>query len=337
MLYQEQDTELGKMAYDPYSQMNEQPKMGPSAAEALNPVNWVIWKYKYDPRAYSFNKGLWMPFGKGIARDNMLKNIPRIGEYYKASRAAGDSMYKIGSNMAKKGIGGNWFLGEKFLENSVARESMKRSLNSNLGTVANEMLAGSTLNLGKKHRVSKAISTYLGEALEQEGSVTGVLTQKAVEERLIGLGGKKVGMADDAWKASVNKFMSGDRLQKAVNLSGPEKFIGQLGTTGFKRRAAWRGAMLLGKGIAIGATLWGVYDMAKMVAEPVGRYIVDNANRVASAYANRYMPEMGGKIALSYMSSGAATERQRAVEAISRSYINGRSAIGQEASFAHDF
>ena len=80
---------------------------------------------------------------------------------------------------------------------------------------------------------------------------------------------------------------------------------------------------------------WTMYDIAKMVAEPFGRYLVENVNRVATSWADRYKPEMGGQIALSYMSTGAATERQRAVEAISRSYTNGRSAVGNEAQYMH--
>ena len=46
------------------------------------------------------------------------------------------------------------------------------------------------------------------------------------------------------------------------------------------------------------------------------------------------MPEMG-KLTSSYLSYGASTERQRAVRAISKGYINGRSAYGQEAAYMH--
>jgi hypothetical protein len=85
-------------------------------------------------------------------------------------------------------------------------------------------------------------------------------------------------------------------------------------------------------GIGAFTTAW---DVFKMVGEPIGRYLVENINRVGTAWQNRFAPEMGGKIAMSYLASGAATERQRAIEAISRSYINGRSAIGNEAQYLH--
>jgi hypothetical protein len=77
------------------------------------------------------------------------------------------------------------------------------------------------------------------------------------------------------------------------------------------------------------------WDLGSMVAKPLAQAGMNALNNVAMEYQQRFMPEMGGQLALSYLSQGAATERQRAVNAISKSYINGRGAMGSEASYMH--
>jgi len=103
--------------------------------------------------------------------------------------------------------------------------------------------------------------------------------------------------------------------------------------------AALGGAARLGlfaaKGFAfIGAAslLW---DVTQAVAQPIGNLLVHEGNRIMDNFHARFMPELGGRLAMSYMTTGAATERQRAVSAISKAYINGRSAFGQEAAYSH--
>jgi hypothetical protein len=70
-----------------------------------------------------------------------------------------------------------------------------------------------------------------------------------------------------------------------------------------------------------------------MVVKPLAQAAIGALNNIATEYQNRFMPEMGGQLALSYMSQGAYTERQRAIQSISKSQINGRSALGQEANY----
>jgi hypothetical protein len=72
-----------------------------------------------------------------------------------------------------------------------------------------------------------------------------------------------------------------------------------------------------------------------MVFEPVGRSIINQTNSIMERVSNRFMPEMGGHLNAAYLSYGSATERQRAISAISKGYINGRSAYGSEASLIH--
>jgi hypothetical protein len=87
-------------------------------------------------------------------------------------------------------------------------------------------------------------------------------------------------------------------------------------------------------GTAVGLAMFAC-DVGTMIAKPLAQTAMGAIERMASEYSNRFMPEMGGQLQLSYLSQGAATERQRSIQAISKSYINGRSAFGSEGSMMH--
>lgn len=83
--------------------------------------------------------------------------------------------------------------------------------------------------------------------------------------------------------------------------------------------------------VMLGSLIW---DVANLVGEPIGRSIMNKVNDSYSALTNIGRPEMG-QLALGYINMGAATERQRALAAISRSQLNGRSAFGSEGMLMH--
>jgi hypothetical protein len=82
----------------------------------------------------------------------------------------------------------------------------------------------------------------------------------------------------------------------------------------------------------LGKLMW---DAINFVMEPVGRASVQAVDNAFRRYESIPQVEMGGSIAMSYLSHGASTERQRAISAISKAHINGRSALGQEAMYSH--
>ena len=103
----------------------------------------------------------------------------------------------------------------------------------------------------------------------------------------------------------------------------------------FAGRTAVRAGILGMKGFAyyqVGKLMW---DAINYVMEPVGRASVQAVDQAFRAYESVPQVEMGGQIAMSYLTQGAATERQRSLQAISKAHINGRSALGQEASYTH--
>lgn len=111
--------------------------------------------------------------------------------------------------------------------------------------------------------------------------------------------------------------------------------VGKIGSGTAKFAGAARLGLFAAKGFAAIGAISMLWDITQAIAKPVGNMLVHEGNRVMDNFHARFMPELGGRMAMSYMSTGAATERQRAVQAISKAYINGRSAFGQEAMYAH--
>lgn len=129
----------------------------------------------------------------------------------------------------------------------------------------------------------------------------------------------------------IYKAMIGDIDEK---ISGAKKGIGRIKSKIFKAKSLKWG-IRAGKLVStIGATMF-AWDVAKMIGQPLGRAAISEYGSVMDQFNDRFMPELGGRLEMSYLTRGAATERQRALEAMSRSQITGRSAFGQEAKFAH--
>jgi len=82
----------------------------------------------------------------------------------------------------------------------------------------------------------------------------------------------------------------------------------------------------------IGKLAW---DAINFIMEPVGRGAIQAMDSAFRTYESVPQVEMGGQIAMSYLSFGAATERQKAISAISKAQINGRSNFGKESIYSH--
>ena len=113
-----------------------------------------------------------------------------------------------------------------------------------------------------------------------------------------------------------------------------EKVLGKYKTLAFGQSAA-RWGLRAGKAVGLVGALALTWDITKLTMRPLGEAIMLGAENLATEYQNRFMPELGGRLKMTYLSQGAATERQRAVQAMSKAYINGRSAFGTEAQSYH--
>lgn len=304
------------MAYDPYAPEQEQYSVKSFIAESLNPVSLLKYKYMYDPSTYSASKGLWTPFG-GVkdfkAGFTATKKAFKKG-FWPGMKQAGKEAWAFGP-LGKDHRAG-WSRPENLRKAAADAQILPSKIEKAEAGIraAKARISGFENQLRVKARsVSKLDTVLPGRAVREQLKEYHVLKRRAAINipRDIETIGRH--------KAAIIKL--GDKLTKA-----------RWGV--FAGKAA-RFGLTTGRVFSYGMWALTLWDIGKMVGEPIGRYLIENVNRVGDQYMNRFSPEMGGKIALGYLSTGAATERQRAVEAISRSYINGRSAIGQEAQFLH--
>lgn len=111
----------------------------------------------------------------------------------------------------------------------------------------------------------------------------------------------------------------------AVGYAGV-RTIGKLGAS-----AAMAGAKL-GAYAAVAGLMW---DVISPVGNAIGQAGIQSIDNTFNSLEKLTRPELGGQLNINYLSEGAATERQRALQAISKSRINGRSNLGMEAQYAH--
>ena len=91
---------------------------------------------------------------------------------------------------------------------------------------------------------------------------------------------------------------------------------------GLKAFSLWETTKLLGSAFAFGA-------------ETLGGATIAATDQALEILQRNKEWEFGGNLSLAYLTRGAATERQRAVQAISKSRINARAGLGNEAGNLH--
>jgi hypothetical protein len=306
--------------YDPYGS----PKTGSTVSNFITaPIrpSTYIGMYGMFPGMWSPSKGIWIPgIGKSIAGKTFPEVLTaakgRISSAVKSSIADPRSILpkttskaiEAGKRLSTFGHRGGGFVGTQTLNklqladdlyNNIYKETLKRNLNTGISKTVAKDAAKATAEQGLKN-VGKGLS---GVSVKKGFLGAGV--------RPSYLGPMKLGTKYDA-------------IRGVSNLA-KKRILGKVA----------RGALSVAK---VGAGVMGalaVKDMIDMVAVPLGQLAVRTLNDAANRYQQRFMPEMGGDLQLSYLSRGAATERQRAVEAISKSRINGRAAIGNEAFYMH--
>ncbi len=134
----------------------------------------------------------------------------------------------------------------------------------------------------------------------------------------------KVESKIDLAKTGSTKKIAGYKALKAAHAGGRTAL-----------RGGMRLGMLAGKAhavVAVGSLMW---EGAKIIGNPVGVAAANAINNTFDTIQSFSNPEMGGKLNMDFLAHGAATERQRAIQAISRSRMNGRSAMGNEAQYMH--
>ena len=308
------------MAYtDPYtSNQPEQQMEGTNVGDLLaTPFKPSTYLYPYTmwPGMYSNKKGISTPFETRGSKwiESFQKAFTKTNPYGKFLPDAGiwteGRTFGITSTTAKTAVGELWKLGpfgkgHRRFENNLGKiEHLKSKLNR-----ANSLLE--KLNTKQEYinkrrpDIYKKISRKLSTGGNELSSLTemGNLTKS---EAIL-----------DVRKASLLKTTG--LIKSALKARNSAKWLIRGAKAG-----SWIGLSML------------AWDIASAVGKPLVGAAINAVGAMAKAYQTRFMPEMGAQLQMSYLSQGAATERQRAISAMSKAYINGRSAFGSEGQMYH--
>lgn len=308
-------------SYDPYN--NDRYGMGDFAKDAItapfNPATYAT-MYRTMPGMWSIGKGLWLPgVGKALERGG----IPEVAA--SAKRFGGrllDNFTSVGANGARV-----------FRPNKIIGGTLKSAKN----------IWGSAY-AGGGH--------FGGKAMEQAAHAKSIYSTayETTMKRMVGTGVKRK-LAKDAAEITATRAL--EKAVRGTTRHGTSPIYGSLGSVSLPKDAlegvkgakhigfkmGTRGAMKAGLAVGKAASMVGMamfaWDMISMVGVPLGRAAVSALDSTLTEFNDRFTPETGGRLSMSYLTQGAATERQRAINAISKSQINGRSAFGQEAKYMH--
>ena len=78
-----------------------------------------------------------------------------------------------------------------------------------------------------------------------------------------------------------------------------------------------------------------IAQTAAFVGETVFKGLRATSEAINRASEKVYNLDLGGELSRGYLTAGAATERQRALQAIQSSHLSGRRFLGSEAEMAH--
>lgn len=279
--------------------------------EVVNPINW----YKYNPGMWNVTRGqIKVPLLNA-------KNIGFVGRQISRVPGAQKFVKDMSSMVSKSQFGG-----------VLTSDSVWYGLKAK-----NEKGLLGVYMAGGDHDVRRAAAS-VGKAAGPYKNVHGMRVPLPKEtnplyksaaanaaEEIITDSAKKTRFA-----GYTSKVASG--IDKTAAMAGkvPVKSIGK---TLF--RGAARTGVAVGKGFAYYEMAKIAYSATNYIFEPLGRAAFGAMDEALKAYERISTPEVGGQLSMDYITQGAATERQRALAAISKSRINGRSALGGEAAMIH--
>lgn len=292
--------------------INQQDQFNPVSDFVTSPfkVGTYASMYASWPGMWSTQKGIWVPgIGRTLEKRGLAGSIKRGGKLAATTIKRhgilkGSAM--MGGEAAKRaysfGFRGGGFVGEKFLNAGNVGKQFASDIYSE--TIRRNIIAGTT----KKAAVEAAETT---KKLALKGVSTG---EKAVAIRA----------ASDLPTRSLGNYKFSNKF---TSISGVKNLSSKIA---FNKLA--KIGLHVGKvGSMIGMSMF-IWDIAKTIGEPLGHMAMTSIDNAMTQYKNRFMPETGGQLELSYLSQGAYTERQRALQAISKSNLNARSGLGDEAS-----
>lgn len=314
----------------------------------LTMINPLV-AYGYDPNAWHVGKtGISAdPFTKNILINNPLTKKLRLNRIMKTkgfSEKKAKAFMKSSAIMRSQTI--NTFvskMGMQFENNvlslsktPVRKMEWHQKLKQRSLKLRNELRTRDDLikyntDLRSKYHVNlKRLETLNVKLAQKESKANPIKRAKRIAERDALLANQaKYNMANSELDR-LYKIKTFGNLRERAQL----KVLRVAGGAGVHAGRALAKAGVFGMKLgAIGAISSLMYEGIKMITNPIaqaGVGAVDNAFNNMMSYGK---PDLGGSLNMGFVSYGAATERQRAIQAISKSRINGRSILGQEAQY----
>jgi len=328
--------------YNPY-ESNTTEGYGEIVKERLKntfSISNAAWFFVANPNNFNISKGLRVPLS-GLFRKGLWTGIGEDIKNRKSGAFIGRTVSGLMNPLYFGGNLANAKRGEAALYSTMsyrASQHLKRRITGTSANLSDKMIplltGGKNLNAGKL----KVGSGTLRDKLRRELSSGGLTTSESAEKFIGNLYGDPTGEIVKKLNSKVRVGLVGELTTAGQKSSEDMGRIAKYLATAKKAnlgRYAIRGGLIGGKLTAFGIIGALVFSTAMSLGEPIGKAMISSVDKGLGFYNNRFMVETGGGLARGYLSQGAATERQRAVQAISKAYINGRSAIGQEAFFLH--
>jgi len=314
------------MAYDPYQSGEEQSAttssiIGDMIRSPFLPSTY-LWSHTHMPGMWNTQKGVVTPWGmkQSISAKNVATSFRSNGFRAGMKTLWGEKgtlnpysmmMGMYGKN--KQYIGKTLLKGKitKKTKDFIFREEYYKSVQSASKNFMKNNLPEGTYTSQQINRLSRASAVQASKILKENGSVA--------------LNRYKLGTT---WHMLDAQAYEGATVNAASRIKG-------LAKTARRTAIAAKWGVRLGKTVSTIGLLMTAWEVSQMVFQPLGAAAVNLASRTADEWSQRFMPEMGGQLSMAYLSQGAATERQKAVQAMGKAQINGRSAFGQEALYNH--
>lgn len=337
------------MAYDPYGAPAEQQPQGLGFKDIVTaPFEYYKFKYFQNPMTWSGTKGIALPFDFNRASYRIAGDAMANAYKDKGFFAAVKAPFSKWKDM--KAVGGRAFGYDNYISRlTQAQQEVSRVVGMDVKPQRilaererllkrMESLRKGQMDLmwqqremGTSMKYKSFSDMYMPDPSQPSFKARARLARKLQkrEEYLKTWTAKTEGRLTE-----INKFFNTRSVRTSKLVKGAESKVTAL----VRKRWAMRGLKWGVRGMkavsAVGFLAFAA-DAAGMVFEPIGASLVQQANSLAERYEQRFMPELGGRLNMAYMSTGAATERQRAIQGISKAYINGRSAYGSEAAYMH--
>jgi len=330
------------MPYDPYGSQDPNAESNISFNPFSLAKDYLKWHFMMNPATWSGAKGMALPIGFSASKASWVAAGKEIGSNFKRGWHHGmGSIFEQGWGLRGHGeqrIGGweNWVTktgrhGSEITKNAYTafhkvelkaaiKKATQEAHENAINRLTKHFEAGA--QAGKKKPLGKGAKNRIrNHAEETFKNLNG-------NEELLELSQGEVRATMSAMKGAIR----GDTAAITRRMEGElsKKLWATIGT-----RTAMKWGFRAMKAVSIVGFASTAIDIGLMVGEPIGRVLMNQAANLMGRFQDRFMPHLGGHLNSGFLSYGAATERQRAVNAISKAYINGRSAYGQEAMYTH--